>query len=364
MSLNESLNPQERRYIFQSLGVVFPKSNSMQFHDLKNPAYKDTNGSLSINLRNGLCRDFGDESFSGDIVSFTQKFMSCNFAEAKEYIEKKLAREISNAERRYVPDKKEDAKPNFWNRSRKKEIKKCISRLKKGDTPKDVFDSIKRDGISFDTLMKYKCGYYSYHDMSFGESFKNHEYVFDFLAFPYATGVQLYKRENGKKVCRNIKGSNASGSMFGFSKNMEKSKVIFIMKSPREVMNFSQFNKTYPILGVLAGETIKEISEVSISQIESLIIKGDTDIMVCFDCNNTESYSNSLDFCNLLNSHFGDYCLIKLVNIYKHSKGLYKDYTDMVIESMERGVDVFSGFLDHEVVKPFLYAITEAETIK
>ena len=361
--LNTLLTPDERRQILISLGVNIV-NDRMQVNDLKNPAYNDEIGSMSINLRNGLVRDFGDESYTGDLVNYVQKRLNCDFIKAKEYIGKCINKSLEDPDRLFVKDYTPEPKkdPFFWDKHNMTEFLKCRKKL--DELPDDLIGSIDRDCISIDTLKKYKCGYYSYPDFQFGKTKANHGYIFDFLMFPIATGSQLYRRESGTKVCRNVKGSYASDSMFGYDKTMEKQNVLFIMKSPREVMCFSQYQTQFNILGLCSGEdTGDNLSDIVVKQIENLLKEGDCVINVFLDCDKAESYENAYKYCKKLGLYFGSKAMIYLCNIFQNSKGLFKDFTDIAIESCDKGHDVREGKMDDELGSIVAKTVTNAELI-
>lgn len=76
----------------------------------------------------------------------------------------------------------------------------------------------------------------------------------DWLVFPYITGAQLYRRENGEKRICAIEGSRPKDCFFR-KELLKGHKRLIIAKSPREAMLYYQeMGNTYDVISISSGE--------------------------------------------------------------------------------------------------------------
>lgn len=377
MSINDKIYPHERAQILRSLGFKIRK-NKGQINSIKNINYDDKNGDLCINLDTGQVNDFGNTDYSGDFIHLVSLTINKDFKETVKYIESKTRRRLfpdgkENVEMLYggdvIPEKrqvKKDTGP-FWNANNWPKMKKCQEVLEKRGIPKGMEYIMEYDGISLDKLKEMNCGLYGFDDFEFGMSDKSWNKDLYFI-FPYATGAMLYRRDDNGKQVRNITGSNSGDSFFNVKKKEKKHNVVFLMKSPREVMSFSMYCTDWKIIGLIAGEGLRELSDKQKEQLDSIIIDGESIVNVMLDCNDPDSYENSLIVCRILNDYLEGRAIVNLINLHRSFKGKIKDFTDIVQIARRKGhwdkskEDYLT--LDEDSSKQLTKAITEAQTTR
>lgn len=375
MNINNKLTPGERANLLRSLGFKI-RRNRGQINNIKNINYDDKNPDLCINLDTGQIRDFGNEKYSGDIVNLISLTIDRDFTETVKYMEKTLNRTLfgndglhqakalyGDSDNRVDESPKEPVK--FWNSNNWKRMQKCRKVLADRGIPKGMEYIQDYDGISLETLLEMRCGLYGFGDFEFGMSGKDYNKDL-FYIFPYASGAMLYRRENGKKVVRNIKGCAADDSFFNVDKDEKKHDVVFVMKSPRECMNFRQYATDWKVIGIIAGETLRSLTVRQRNQLDSVVKPGGI-VNIVVDCNNTEALENMLIIGKVFSEYLKDRAMVYGVNIYKYSDKKFKDFTDLVQYSMAQGCwftfDDFSD-LDPETGSIISKAITNAKLIR
>ncbi len=171
----------------------------------------------------------------------------------------------------------------------------------------------------------------------------------DWLLFPYPTGTQLYRRENGVKQIISIKGSKPSQSFYGFNESASHSTLI-IAKSPRETMLLHQLiGDSVKVIGLASGETgtLTEKQEQYLRE----ALKGIDSIYVLLDTDNTNSKSISMSLAsNIRKNHPQD---VFHVDISLHSNNAYKDITDAIRDGK-----------DSEYVTELLHSAENIKSIK
>jgi len=381
--INDKLTSFERRNILNSIGFDIRKTSG-QINNIKNIDYDDSNGDLCINLDTGMVRDFGDSNYNGDIVHLVSKILKKDFYMTVKHMEKITKKKLLDGNKqaeilygepsgeskpeKIKEKKKEEESIEFWNNNNKNRLKKCISVLEK----RGIIDPLKYimdyDGIDKETLLEYNCGIYGFKDYEFGLT--NYSYNNDvYFSIPYHTGCMLYRRSEDGKDVRNIKGSKPKHSFFGIKKDMKKSLILFIMKSPRECMSFNMMMKglNINIIGLTSGEEVTEITDNQKEQIISLIKKNKSTIYTITDCDNPDAYEKSLVFGKVLNESI-DSIIVKTVNIHRYFEGKRKDFTDIIQHSMKKGFwkknDIGVYDPDDKSHRTLMKAIQEAQAIK
>lgn len=363
MSVNKNLAPFERAEILRGFGYNINK-NSGEITGIKNVAYEDKNPSLCINLDNGLVKDFGNERMDGDIISLLMAQMNMELPNIVERIELIIGRSIEKGVVNSMFIEKKQKEIEFYTPEIKEHLVKCKSMLDE-ETLENISSIRWYDGVfNLSTLKKYNCGYYNHNDYDFSRSDKSYLRK-PLLMIPYPSGIMLYNRDNNnKKFVRHIKGSYASGSFFGIRKDMEKSNILIISKSPRECMSISEYlDFRYNVIGIPSNETIKNLSDFQIKQIESLRMPGvllKIKLIIDFD---KKSYEQSYKTVTALkNASIGKNWTIELCSISHSSKGEYKDFTDLFQEHIEDAFESLvlraSNKLSEKGRKVFAEAIT------
>lgn len=200
----------------------------------------------------------------------------------------------------------------FWVKNRSI-LKHAIGKLSSSQTHPQLEQLYQYDGISHHTLMQFKAGIL-------------HQWGKDWVCFPYWSGVQLYRRENGEKVIRSIEGSKPDQSFFGLPSPEQKDKLI-VAKSPREVMLLHQLvGENFNVIGLTSGEkgAITENQEQYLRE----ALKGIDSVYVLLDTDNPNSKSISMSLSNNIDKiHSKD---VYQADISKYSNEDFKDITDAV----------------------------------
>lgn len=357
--INDKLTSLERAELLRSAGFNINKDRG-QINGIKNICYEDTQPDLCISLDTGKVNDFGDPYYSGDVVFLLKEALNCDFEGVKSYIKQETGREFGeeigvsgkgNARSLYGDpresrgrnegtDNKEEKgnRPKtFWKKRKWKRMKKCQDELEENGIPGGHKYIKKYDGISLDKLIEMGCGFYSYKDFEFGLSNYNYNEN-DYFIFPYKTGAMLYRRNEDGKDVKHIKASKSKHSLFNVKKDDGENEIVFIMKSPREAMNFGMYATDYKVVGLNSGENVygDEITDLQSEQVNQIVQNGG-EVYVCLDCDDPDSYEFALLFCQKINELLNYKATVKLMNIHKKSGGEYKDITDVVQQAMDKG---------------------------
>jgi len=382
--LNDKLTPIERAEVLRQAGFNVKKDRG-QINNIKNICYEDTQGDLCINLDTGQVNDFGDHRYSGDIFTLLEKALNKDFKGVVEFIEDTIRRDLSDkmdgknqsgamysGSSHKVKKKQEEIKNKknepvqFWDKKKWVKMEKCQEVLEKRGIV-DSMDYIQNyDGIGKQVLLDCNCGIYGFNDYEFGLSKKDYNSS-AFFIFPYASGAMLYRRTEDGKDVRHIKGSSVKDSFFNVGKNEEKHNAIFIMKSPRECMNFMQYCTDHKVIGLAQGENVKELTIRQKKQILKLVDQGECSIQCVLDCDDPDAYENSLIFCQLVNEVVENRATVHLVNLHRFSEGKFKDFTDIVQYAMKKGEWNFEDTykkLDDKSGKIIANAVTKSEVIR
>jgi len=254
--LSKELSSHNIETILNSLGI---DKKGTGWKTIKSPLRDEKNASFGINLDTGAFKDHGTDD-SGDIVTLAERMLDKDNSDAIKWIREQanLNGALYEPAKRQPKQKKEPE--TFWTEERKKQHLKAQKRLK-NEPEHDLVKTAKQyDQLEIRTL-KY-----------FGAAIVDYWYAPDkkeceWLALPYDTGIQLYRRKDGEKVMYAIKGSSPGESFFGSRKIEGDKKRLIIAKSPRETMLLTQlFNDSADVIGLATGEQ----GNISTKQIESL----------------------------------------------------------------------------------------------
>ncbi|MEX0844362.1 MAG: hypothetical protein WD022_03740, partial [Balneolaceae bacterium] len=238
MIVSEKLTPPQIQTLLYQLGIdVKGRADGTGWMTIKSPLRDEKNASFGLNIKTGAWHDHatGDK---GDVVTLAERINRMETKDAIKWIEERA--DIINTLYKPSTNGTTKKKPaNFWNDDNLDFIRAGMKRLKDGNHP--LLDTAKEyDCLDAETLEKYGCGIID-------------QWEKDWLAFPYATGCQLYRRDE-EKIIRSLKGSTPGASFFGM-KQTDKKEILFIAKSPRECMMLSQeFGSHADVIGLCTGE--------------------------------------------------------------------------------------------------------------
>lgn len=204
-------------------------------------------------------------------------------------------------------------KAAFWSSQISADNEMAKEKLINSETHPQLSALYKYDMLSRDTLIEFEVGITKYRGK-------------EWISFPYETGIQLYRRENGQKVISSVKGSSPKDSLFGTFKSNQKG-ILILVKSPRETMLLNQLiGDRAKIVGLPSGEK----SSLTKKQEEYLrvALEGINLIYVIIDTDNLNSKSISMKLASSISKKFPQ--KVYRVDITEHTKGAYKDVTDAI----------------------------------
>lgn len=317
MNFTNELTPNNIGDVLQRLGIDYNgRSDKEGWTTIHSPLREDKNPSFGLNAETGAWKDFSTGE-AGDIVTLTMNMNNMSTKEAINWIKE----ETDVAGALYNPPK-QTQKKSFWDREKIEWIKEANQRIK-SEPDHILLNTAKNyDCLEPSTLLKYGCGVVE-------------KWGSDWLAFPYSTGCQLYKRDEGKNI-RSVKGSSPGDTFFGM-KQTSGNDVLFIAKSPREAMLLDQLtDSSYcDVIGLCTGEQ-GNISHKQIEALRSEISASKYDkIFVLLDCDTETAYQTAKSFSSELDEALESKSDIRIVNIHE-STGTYKDITECIRAGMDR----------------------------
>ncbi|WP_340104886.1 DUF3987 domain-containing protein [Rhodohalobacter sp. 8-1] len=203
------------------------------------------------------------------------------------------------------------ANTTFWSDEMQATKREAIKRLFTEPEHSLLNIALEYDSIDLKTLQTFEVGLIE-------------KWGFDWLLFPYMTGAQLYRRENGGKVICNLPGSKPNKSFFCIPEQPIQSQLI-IAKSPREAMSLHQLlGEKANIIALCAGEVPslsteqEEYLRLNFSNIPSTYVFLDTDTPQAVET----SMSLTVNIHKIMkNKSF-------VVDNHSISEGNYKDISD------------------------------------
>jgi len=338
---------QDVRRVLNYVNIKVPDQTDSEGNvTINSPLREDNNPSFSINLKkDGTWIDFGTDR-TGNLNSLIVDFCNVNADQAFSFIQDILK---NNYPRKSVYDLKGNRIEPSSNRKEKKkktvEVKSdnLNSKLPKNEKKVQVekaeeqfeFDlekaknrldqedhSIIKTVQSYDildkeTLQIYDCGIINHHG-------------YDWLSMPYKTGVQLYRRKEGDKVIRMVKGSKPKESWFGLSQLSQKGALI-IAKSPREAMLLNQeFGDYIDAVSITSGE-IETLSGTQSTILKELITSYKI-VKVIFDCDTDQAHQIAKEFTSSVQKVIGRKAVIRYINIHELTESACKDVADLFNE--------------------------------
>lgn len=317
MNLTAQLSPNDIDRVLRRLGIDYNgRSDKDGWITIHSPLREDKNPSFGLNEQTGAWKDFSTGD-AGDIVTLTMNMNRMNTKEAINWIKE----ESDIAGMLYNPPIEEPQKKVFWDRDKIAWIREANNRIKNEPDHHLLKTAKSYDCLEPSTLLKYGCGIVE-------------KWGSDWLAFPYSTGCQLYKRDNGKTI-RSVKGSAPGESFFGI-KQASSNEVLLIAKSPRETMLLNQLTQSTnaDVVGLCTGEQ----GNMSDEQIEALRSKIPASkygkIYVLLDCDTETAYQTAKSFSHELDEALKSKSDVRIVNIHE-STGKYKDITEYIRAGMD-----------------------------
>ncbi len=311
-SISDELTPRDAKTVLQRLGIE-AKGNGWK--TIKSPLREEKNPSFGINLDTGAFKDHANDD-SGDIVTLSERILNMDNTEAIQWIREQtnLTGAPYSPSKRQPKSKDKERKP-FWTSKQKQRIEKAQQRLSNKVDHQPIEQAKQYDCLTIETLQFYGVGILK-------------QWQKNWLAFPYESGCQLYRREDNAKVIRSMKGSSPGESFFGSSKVTGDKKRLFIAKSPRECMLIHQLYGTRAdVVGLATGEQ-GNISNKQRSWLKTQISESDyTNIAIILDCDVSKALSTSKDLATII-KELANGIAVSFVNIYKASGEKYKDITD------------------------------------
>lgn len=320
--ISDELTSHDIETVLHRLGVDKTGSG---WQTIKSPLREEKNASFGINLDTGAFKDHATDD-SGDVVTLAERILDKDNTDAIKWIKENtsLSSKLYGAPQsngKPTPPKQKESKP-FWSDDNKRLIRKGQKRL--SESNELVKQAKQYDCLNIETLKYFGVGII--------EKWQKH-----WLAMPYDTGCQLYRRENNDKVIRCLSGSKPANSFFGSRKIEGDQKRLIIAKSPRETMLLTQlYSDRADVVGLATGE----VGNMSTKQIEALRSQISsskyTDIVTILDCDSkaAEITAKSLatEISNALESKFSGE--VSYVNLYQASGEKYKDVTDAIRDGM------------------------------
>ncbi|MEL7834851.1 DUF3987 domain-containing protein [Fodinibius sp. Rm-B-1B1-1] len=326
MSISEKLYPNEVKTILTTILNLNISPNGSEQQTILSPLRDEQNPSFSINIKTGYWTDHGTNE-SGDIITLLRKILNISFYKAVKKIEPVVGRQLLNlvdqTNTKYANIQTSNYSNGHTDDQLSKDIDELIAELPNENdrnrlTNEPHHPLLKQlssyDLISKETLERFNCGIKTQWDK-------------DWLSIPYPTGMQLYRRENGEKVIRMMKGSKPKDSWFGTGQLTGKS-ILFICKSPREAMMLSErYSDVIDVISIASGE-IPEMSDKQANDLKR-IVKHVHTIKILFDCDTNSVKQTAHSFTQHVNrSVTNNNVNVELVNISKLTNNKCKDITD------------------------------------
>ncbi|HKK45647.1 MAG TPA: DUF3987 domain-containing protein [Balneolaceae bacterium] len=316
--LSEELTPHDIETVLHRLGIE-PKgrTDSNGWTTIKSPLRDERNPSFGLNLQTGAWRDHATDE-SGDLITLAERIQNMDTKQAIGWIKEQT--DLSGV--LYSPPKNGSYNPKpkksekFWTDDKINSLSEAQKRLKENPKHPVIEQAKSYDCLTLETLQFFGCGLI--------EKWKK-----EWLAFPYKTGCQLYRREDGK-IIRSLKGSSPGESFYGSRKTNGDKPALFIAKSPRECMLLYQlYGNRADVIGLATGEQ----GNISIKQIQWLktqISASDYGkIITLLDCDSEAALITAQSLATEIKELVGNVDA-SYVNLDKASEGEFKDITDCV----------------------------------
>lgn len=335
MSFSETLSSNDIQLILNKLNINWrsKQPDKEGWVTIKSPLREDKNPSFGLNIETGCFTDHARDDIGGDIVTLVEYHNNATNEESIQWIKHQLNYDSHRLGNRKTNGRKESH--SFWTAKRVLKLSEAQERLE-NETGHFVLRSAKDyDQLTQQTLKHFGCGILD-------------QYGKDWLAFPYETSCQLYRRGNDGKVIRNLKGSAPGKSFFGTRQINEKREALIISKSPRETMLMNQmYRADANAVGLATGEQAS-MSARQRRWLKREISEGDyAKIFIFLDCDTDTAYKAARDLARNVNEiAIGQE--VSIINIHQISEGKHKDITDLVRH--ESGNKLFNNLYNNREI--------------
>ena len=331
MILNEELNPADISIILKQVGIEPNASGPDGWKTIRSPLRDEKNPSFGINTTTGAWKDHSTGD-TGDVVNLVEAINRVDTTEAIKWIREMVDMPAATNPEPQPNTNRKDKPEKFWAKENIQLIKSGMDRIQSEPDHEVVKTAFQYDCLQPETLQKFGCGIVDYYH-------KPHSIKYSWLAIPYGTGCQLYRRNNDEKLMYSVKGSKPGNSLFG-TKHTARKNILFVAKSPRETMLlYQEFAGLADVVGIATGEQGK-ISKELRSELKSQISASNySDVYVFFDRDTEKAKSISSEFgaAILEQARETDFNgSVKLVDIHAATSGAYKDITDCIRADMDR----------------------------
>jgi hypothetical protein len=324
--ISDELSSHDIETVLSRLGI---EQSGSGWQTIKSPLREDKNASFGINLDTGAFKDHATDD-SGDIVTLAERMLNKDNTQAIQWIKEQtdltgaLYGPAQSNGKATPPKQKKESKP-FWSDDTRQLM---LNGQKKLTAEHELVKTAKEyDQLNIETLKYFGAAIVDYW-------YAPDEKKYNWLALPYDTGCQLYRRADGDKVMYAIKGSSPGESFFGSRKVTGDKKRLLIAKSPRETMLLTQlFNDSADVVGLATGEQ----GNISTKQIESLtsqISESNYEkITTILDCDSEAAEITAKAFAGEVQKA-ADGLDVSYLNIHEASGGESKDVTDYIQNGM------------------------------
>jgi len=322
--ISEKLTPTDTKIILNALGI---DANGKAWQTIKSPLREENDASFGLNVETGAWKDHATGE-TGDVITLIERINHLETKQAVDWLKKHV--DLGDTLHKATANGKVKKIEPFWNEYRKEFIKMGMKRIDKEPGHRLLTIAKEYDCLELATLQKFGCGIVE-------------KWGADYLALPYATGCQLYRRE-GEKIIKSVKGSTPGASFFGI-KQLAGRDTLYIAKSPRETMLLNQlFSESADVVGLCTGEQ----GNISKKQFEALrneiSASKYSHIYIFLDCDTEAALKTALSFESEVRKVTGN-GNISVVNI--HEVTGFKDITDCVRGGMDK--NSFSALLEDTV---------------
>lgn len=325
-SISNQLSSNEIKLITNALGIkINKKPDAKGWITIKSPLREEENPSFGFNVETGAWNDFATRK-RGDIVFLIMYLKGFDVKEAIAWIRDLVQLPVQS-------NKATPVNEEFQNTSHKTipgEFRDHDTSALLSEAHNQLINNRNHplieivrdyDCLSFKTLKRHYCGLIK----KWGKQW---------LAIPYQSGIQLYRREDSNKVIRCLEGSKPALSFYGVEMLSGDKNWLFIAKSPREAMLIRQeFGHQADVIGLATGEMGKLTNEQR-TWLESQISDANYhEIIILLDCDSDVAFQTAKELSQNVKKLSGN-TAVSFVNLYEKSGGDYKDITDCKRDGM------------------------------
>jgi len=338
MNISEQLSPDDILELVRKLGIKMSCTSEAEWvNNIHSPLREDKKPSFGFNVQTGAWKDHGTGE-TGDIITLIERVRGIDRKGAIAWVNRRI--ELPPKLPKNGSAEKQTANEEVvWTMEFREKFKQGHLAIKERKGHPLLKAANDYDCLEPETLFKFHCALME-------------EWGNEWLMFPYPTGFQLYRRQEGNKVIRAIKGSKPGLSFFGTTHKDKDT--LFIAKSPRETMLLWQLYREHAdVIGLCSGE-VGSLSEEQSSILARLIQKSSlAAIYVWLDCDTETADRISNDFTAAVQevaSEVGFSGAIKRVNLHEFTDGRIKDISEYIREGMQPEIEELMKKSSKEVI--------------